>query len=848
MLSRTLVLLALALPALAPAAAAQQPAGRTLPAVLLRGAAPVVDGRLDDAAWADAPLADGFVQRQPEPGAPASRATEVRVLYGEGAVYVAARMFDHPDSVAAQLSRRDAGGTYSDWMYVLLDSDDDNRSAFGFAVNPRGVQRDFILHEDGGRDESWDAVWTVRARIDSLGWTAEFRIPLSQLRYSAGGERWGVNFRRDVARREEVAYWSPIPPDAAGHVSRFGTLTGTDALAGSRRLEVQPYGVTRMTRASGSAADPFYSSRDMAASGGFDFRYGPSSSLTLSGTVNPDFGQVEADPSQVNLTAFEAFFPERRPFFVEGSDIFDFDFGGDAGKLFYSRRVGAAPRGGVPGDAVYADLPQRTTILGAAKLSGKTAGGWSLGVLNALTASEHAWYVGEDGTRRRVAVEPLTDFGVARAIRDFRGGGSAVGGIVSAVHRSLGDEGLDFLHQAAYAGGMDARHRFGGGNYLVTGYLVGSRVEGSPEAISRTQRRTGRYFQRPDAEHLEFDPARASLSGVIADLEVKKVGGGHWRWEAGGRVVTPGFEVNDVGFQPHADLLTHFGTVEYVQFNPGPVFRNWHLLFHEGANWTTAGERVESSAFVYANAQLRSHWTLTGVVQRSMAGLSTSELRGGPALATPGENGVQFAVQSDTRRKVRGSAFAVVARLDEGLGHTYMAGGSLTARPSPRVDVSLEPQLVLYETPAQYLARAGEPGAHRYHFGRMEQTTTVLTARVAYTFSPTLSFQFYGSPFISAGAFSDFVQVRDPRAARFADRFEPAEAPADPDFNVKQFRSNAVLRWEYRPGSTLFVVWNAGLDDYALDGSYALGRDVGRLARGEGTNTLLVKLSYWFGL
>jgi len=851
---RTLALLLLLVPALAPAAAAQAAARATaapppsIAAATLRGAPPVVDGRLDDAAWQEASAATAFVQRAPNPGAPASQRTEVRVLVGAGAVYVSARMFDQPDSVAAQLSRRDAGGTYSDWAYVMLDSDDDNRSAFAFAVNPLGVQRDFIQQEDGGSDEGWDAVWEGKARKDSLGWTAEFRIPLSQLRYTEGARAWGVNFRRDIARREEVAYWAPIPPDAAGHVSRYGVLTGTEGIPGARRLEVQPYAVTRMTRAPGDGSDPFYNTNDVAASGGFDFRYGPSSALTLSGTVNPDFGQVEADPSQVNLTAFETFFPERRPFFVEGSDIFDFGLGGDAGQLFYSRRIGAAPHGGAPGEARFTDIPQRTTILGAAKLSGKTANGWSLGVMNALTASEDATYITADGTRHSAPVEPLTDFGVMRVIRDFRGGESAVGGILTTVRRSLQGDGLDFLHTAAYTGGVDWRHRFGGGDYAVTGYAVGSRVEGSADAIALTQQRPGRYFQRPDAENLEFDPTRTSLMGMVGNLEVKKIGGGHWRWEAGGRVVTPGFEANDVGFQPKADVVSHFGTVEYLEFNPGKVFRNWHLLLHEGANWTTAGERTDASTFLYANAQLKNYWTLTGVVQRNLAGLSTSDLRGGPALALPGENSAQLVVQSDARRAVGGSVYGLLARQDEGLGHTTIVGGSLTARPSPRVDLSLEPQVVLYETAQQYLTQGSQPGGMGYYFGRMKQTTTALTARLSYTFSPTLSLQFYGSPFISAGAFSDYTQVTNSRARRFADRFTPAEVEFNPDFNVKQFRSNAVLRWEYRPGSTMFVVWNSGLDDYTNDGTYAFGRDFRRLAQGDATNTLLVKFSYWFGL
>ncbi|HEX2077625.1 MAG TPA: DUF5916 domain-containing protein [Longimicrobium sp.] len=845
-----------ALLALPLVAAAQVPDGtggaprvsRALAAAPAGGTAPVMDGRLDDVVWQAAPVATGFVQREPDPGAAATLRTEVRVVHGDGALYVAARLYDHPDSVAAQLTRRDASGSYSDWMHVLLDSDDDNRSAFAFAVNPRGVQRDYVLAENGAEDGGWDAVWTARTRLDSLGWTAELRIPLSQLRYSAGAPSWGVNFRRDVARRAEASYWAPITPGAPGFVSRFGALTGLDGVAVPRRLEVQPYASSQVVRAPGDATDPFYSRNELRASGGFDFRYGLTPSLTLAGTVNPDFGQVEADPSEVNLTAFETLLPERRPFFVEGSDIFDFGLGGGAGQLFYSRRIGAPPHGGVPGDAAFADVPARTAILGAVKLSGKTAGGWSLGVLDVLTGAEQARYVTADGGRATAPVEPLTNFFVARVIRDFREGGSALGAMFTGVHRRMDDASLPFLRGSAYSGGFDGRHRFGGGNYEVSGYAVGSLVQGSVESIRAAQLRPGRYFQRPGAAHLRYDPDRTSLHGTVLNLEVERIGGGHWRWELGGRIVSPGFEANDAGYQPEADRVSHFGSVEYHQYEAGRSFRSWRVAVAEGAGWTTGGERLETAVSVAANAQLHSYWTIGGVVERSLAGLSTSELRGGPALATPGQSLAQLSVQSDPRRPLVGTGYAVLARQDQGAGGQATLGVLLAVRPSPRIDLSLQPQLTRLANGAQYLGQEPADGASRYYFARLDQTTSSLTARLSYTFTSTLSLQLYGESFISAGTFSRFAEVDDPSARTFGRRFRPASPDVEPDFNFKQFRSNAVLRWEYRPGSTVFVAWNADLRDQAADGSYSLLRDTGRLFRSDGTNVLLVKFSYWFGL
>ncbi|HEV2147344.1 MAG TPA: DUF5916 domain-containing protein [Longimicrobiaceae bacterium] len=772
----------------------------------------------------------------------------MRVLYGRDALYVAARLYGNPDSIVAQLARRDASGIYSDWFTLLLDSDDDNRTAFAFGVNPREVKRDYVLSENGGRDFSWDAVWEARTHVDSLGWTAELRIPLSQLRFRPGAEAWGVNFQREVARREETSFWAPIPPDAPGFVSRFGALTGLSALTPPRRLEVEPYVVSRATRAPAEPENPFYSPNQLSSSAGADFRYGVSSSLTLTGTVNPDFGQVEADPAVVNLTAFETRFPERRPFFIEGAEIFEFELGG-GGDLFYSRRIGAPPHGTVPRGAVFRDVPERTTILGAAKLSGKTANGWSVGLLDALTSGEEALYATPDGVTRRAPVEPLTNFGVARVIRDFRQGRSALGAILTTTHRRL-EEGdrLGFLPSAAYAAGLDGRHRFGGGNYELMGYAVGSHLRGGTEAIRLVQLEPGHYFQRPDAGHLEVDPELTSLSGYIANVEVSKIGGGHWRGELGVRVISPGFEVDDLGFQQQADLLREYGGVQYVQFRPGPIFRRWSARAFQNVHWTFGGERVESFGVVGGDFQLHSYWGGSAAIEREFSALSTSALRGGPALRVPGRTRLRLGIYSDQRRPVSGSVSGTVALQDEAGGRFLGLGPSLALRPSPRVELSLQPSMSWNRDPAQYVTRREAEGETRYLFAPLEQTTTALTARLSYTFRPDLTLQFYAQPFISALDYSGFREVADPRAAAFRDRFRPASVDLDPDFNFKQFRSNAVLRWEYRPGSTLFVVWNSGLRDVRREGTFDLSRDLDRLFGAEGTNVLLVKLSYWFGL
>jgi hypothetical protein len=854
---------------------AQQAGARLLHAVRIEGERPDVDGRLDEPIWEHAPVASGFVQREPDPGAAASQRTEVRILYDDQALYVAARLHDsRPDSIVGRLARRDEN-VYSDWFSIALDSYHDRRTAFVFATNPRGVKRDLMLYDDTREDVGWDGVWDVATHRDSLGWSAEFRIPLSQLRFSPGaGERsWGVNFSRKIARRDELAYWSPVPPDAAGLVSVFGELRGLRDLRPPRRLEVQPYSVARLTREPGTADDPYYRQNDLFGSAGADLRYGVTSDLTLTATLNPDFGQVEADPSEVNLSAFESYLEEKRPFFTEGSDIFQVGWP----EIFHSRRIGRAPQGSAPDSAVFSDTPEATTILGAVKLTGKIASGWSIGVLNALTAAEDVRYVDAAGDEHRREVEPLTNYAVARVVRDFRGGQSAVGAIFTATNRRLEDrDHVRLLRSSAYAGGLDARHRFGGGMYRITGSVLGSYIAGSDSAIARVQRASGHYFQRPDADHLQFDPGLTSLAGYMAKLGIGKIGGGHWRWSLSASATSPGFEINDLGFGLGADALYQRSMVGYEQFQPGRFFRRWTLNVGQVSEWSFGGERKDAAADAYFDYQLLNQWGGSVWYMRHIGGLTPTALRGGPALVYPGRHMGSFNLHSDRRKPLTvqvGSFWEV----EDGTGSREIRPNlTVGLRPSDRVAFSLRPSVGWNRNTWQYVGARRFSGQTVYLLSRLDQTTTALTARLDYTFTPTLSLQLYAQPFGSAGEYSDFMEVKTPRGERFADRFRifsPAEIAeksatnherryevdvdgdhtpdftfANPDFNVRQLRSNAVLRWEYRPGSTLFVVWSQGRTDDTVEGDFSLRNDTQRLLEAPGTHTLLVKLSYWLGM
>jgi hypothetical protein len=855
---------------------ASRSGARTLLAVDVRGAAPVIDGRLDDEVWQRIAPATDFTVYEPNSGAPSSQRTEARVAYDDRAIYIGVRLFDtSPDSIVAQLARRDVG-VHSDWIYVGLDSYFDRRTGYVFGVNPRGVKVDIMLYDDVSETGSWDAIWDVATSIDSLGWSAEFRIPISQLRFareSDGDRIWGVQFRRQIARTGESSLWAPVPRDANGVVSLFGELHGLRTQP-RRHAELVPYTVASTTRAPVDADNPFFRRNDTGLSLGADLRYGVTSNLTLNATINPDFGQVEADPSVVNLTAFETFLPEKRPFFVEGANIFNFGIGvgdGDLGNesLFYSRRIGRSPQGAVPGAAAFRDVPSATTIRGAAKLSGRTASGWSVGILDAVTAPEHGRYVLRDGARGNALVEPATNYAVARAMRDFSSGASTVGAIVTATNRSLDGE-LPYLRSSAYTGGFNARHRMG--DFELKGTLVGSRVAGDTAAINRTQRSATRYYQRPDNDYVSYDPLRTSLAGWAASAELMKMGGGHWRYAAILNARSPGFEPNDLGYMQNADQALQVFYVGYSQFTPTPRFRRWNVNMNQWYGTNFGGDRLTFGGNLNGGFQLPSFWGANMGVNREQPWISVAALRGGPALRTPGHWSTWFSGYTDSRQDVRFNLNADARTEPETGASGWGVRPGMTVRAASRAEVSIATSYSRNERASQYVTTRSANGASRYVVGHLEQHTAALTARVNYTATPTMSLQLYAQPFISAGRYDGFMEVARPRAQQFDERFSrytdaqiaydakdrvyrvdrDGDGSADlsfgnPDFNFRQMRSTAVMRWEYRPGSSLYLVWSHGRTAQDEDGAFRFNRDVGELWDAAGTNVLLLKFSYWLG-
>ncbi len=839
-------------------AAAQQPtdatAARALPTSRAAKATGTIrlDGKLDEPAWAAASVTDAFTQVDPEEGKPASQRTEVRVLFDDDALYVGVRLHDN-GPITARLGRRDMNLGDSDWFGVMIDSYHDHRTAFGFDVNPVGVRRDEVKTIDQD-DNSWDPVWDVATSSDGEGWTAEYRIPFSQLRFSRdSAQTWGVQFERIIGRRNEYSVSTFMPKSERGGVPKYGHLEGVQNVRAGKRLELLPYVVQRAEYVD-PGPNPFRTDKEFYTAGGLDLLFRASSNLTLNATFNPDFGQVEVDPAVVNLGVYETFFEEKRPFFVEGSEIFAFGANGTSGgQLFYSRRIGRNPTLAGPGSAV--DVPTNTTILGAGKLSGKVSG-WSLGVLTALTAKEQARTMinepglpGQPGRQvvDRSTAEPLASYAVARARRELRNGQTFIGGVFTSVQRDLdSDLARNVMHKSAVAGGFDFSHEWSNRTWSLSGDIEGSRVEGSTAAIARTQRLSNHFFQRPDADHLDFDSTRTSLGGYSMNTTLSKQGGEHWRGDVGAALTSPGYETNDLGFSYRTDRRDVQANVNYVQNRPGKHIRNWNVTAFSRAEHNFDWERILSFAGFGFVARTLNYWTYHGFTQVYFPALDDRLTRGGPIAKRPGWTSVGLFVASDGRKPLSGSAFVSTDQYQYG-GYSYTAQLSAVVRTSTRWNLTVGPNVARRHNTAQFVLSEPDTSykptfGRRYVFAPLDQTEVALVTRFNYTFTPRLSLETFMQPLISSG---DYGSLKQLRAARTYDFVPYTAQNPDFDFNFRSLRGNAVLRWEWRPGSTMFFAWQQSRSDVAPVGDFSLGRDRRALFGAPPDNIFLVKVNYW---
>lgn len=804
--------------------------------------APVVDGMDSDAVWQTAPLVSDFLEYQPRIGAAPRFRTEVRVAFDDKALYVFARMYDPaPDSIVSLLSRRDVR-TNSDHFRMVLDSYHDRRTGYEFVVNPAGVKRDYAVYNDNVEDGTWDAVWDVATRIDSMGWTAEYRVPFSQIRFPAGDSHtFGVMFAREIARTGERMSWPLWRLDEIGLISQAGDLSGISNVPSPRRVELTPYLLTRNITRPGVTGES--ASHVQQSSAGADIKLGLTSNLTIDASINPDFGQVEADPSLLNLSAFEPYFQERRPFFLEGVAIFDFrnncdDIDSGCTGLFYSRRIGRAPRlSGLYGDAAS---PAQSTIMGAAKITGRTVGGLSLGLLNATTER----MVGSEGR----TIEPLTNYAVLRLQQDVTEGKGGIGMMVTAVNRSLDQWTEPWLRSEAYTGGIDGRQRFHDGNYEATFSLSGSHVRGSRSSILDLQSDGVHRYQRPDGV-LHPDSARTSLNGMAQRVSVSKFGGGITRFQLVYQRFTPGYETNDLGFQARADeqMLRWWNAFQLNQ--PTTYYRRLLINMNAGGKWSTAGLPTNNSVNTNWHMQLPSQWWLHAniTMQNAVSAYDDRVTRGGAALRSPRDLRYGFSVEGDARMVLVPVLEIAGRKGDEGHSSYLGTYGALDFRSASRFSASVSASWGHTRSGAQWLRNetSASNGVPRSLFSPLEQTTVSSNLRVNYTATSTLSLQIWGQPYITSGEYQQLMEPVNPRAAHYSDRWRVLSEDAG-GFRFREWRSNVVLRWEYRPASTLFLVWQHGRSAYDDDSDFSVGRDLQQLFGLPPDNTFLLKVSYWF--
>jgi len=823
-------------------------------------APPVIDGKLDDACWQLGAWQGDYKQYVPVYKAAPSFRTELKILYNNKSLFVAIRAYDQMDKVIKRLGRRD--NYLGDIVGIQVDSYHDHRTAYEFNVTAAGQKMD-IKHSDDGWDVNWDAVWYAKVAYEEDSWTAELEVPLSQLRYSPDPVQvWGFDSWRLISRLQEEDHWKLVANDGTGLVYTFGELHGLEGLPGNRRIELSPYISGNITTSEKIAGNPYAKGVRFGVRGGLDAKIGLSNNFTLDVTINPDFGQVEADPSEMNLSAFETYFEEKRPFFIEGNNIFAFNFDGD--DLFYSRRIGHAPS--FTPRAGMMRMPEFTTIGGAVKISGRTANGLSVGILDALTLKESA-HIYENNAESTQAVEPLTNHLVGRFQQDFDRGNTILGGIVTHAHRAIRDEHLNFLGRDALSVGLDFTKFWADRKYFMEFKAIGTHVGGDKEAIRRLQTSSARYYQRPGSG-LPYDTSGTKLSGMGASFEIGKGSKGHWRYSEEVVIRTPGLEFNDLGFMNLANTIENDTRLSYVEKENKWIFKDYKVSLSQENTWNLQGKGLGYGLEMDADFNFRNHWALFFGAEYKTGIMDEQRLRGGPSIREPDQLHYMAGMNTDYSKKFYFSLFAMYMHRMTGNFHFFIISPQLNYRPFSNLLLTLEAAYESDLDPLQYIGRYEmSTGRPFWLLGKVDKRDLSFTLRIDLAITPELTIQYYGSPFFSIGKFTELKEVTHPMDAKYENRFKlvPYKDHGkeywldrngsgsydlridNPGFNYQQFRSNLVLRWEYRPGSTLYFVWSQDRTGYHQAGSFSFGDGYKLLGKAFPGNIFMIKLNYWFG-
>ncbi len=840
----------------------------------------VVDGKLTESFWMDSRAVTAFIQKDPVEGSQPTEKTSVDVVYDDQAIYIGARMYDSaPGGIIARLGRKDVVQK-SDSFFFFIDPYNDHRTGFYFGLNAGGTQFDGTLYNDGWDDDSWDGIWEGKVNVDEKGWTAEMRIPYSQLRFRESAKpSWGVNFKREIARKNELDYLVYTPKNESAFVSRFPDMTGMENISPPRRMEIMPYANTRAEYTGHDAGDPFNDGSLYKLGAGADLRLGLGTNLTLNGTVNPDFGQVEVDPAVVNLSDVETFYQEKRPFFTDGLNNFNFGKGGannywnfnwQEPEFFYSRRIGRAPQGSVL-DADFEDVPTGTRIIGAAKLTGKIGSDINIGTLHAFTARETA-DLERDGRQWTADVEPFAYYGVTRMQKEINGGRQGLGFMTTFVTRSFNDTRLrDDVNSHSVAVGTDGWTFLDSNKaWVLTGWAGVTHISGDVSRMTDVQKNSQHYFQRPDADYVHLDSTATSLNGFAGRVALNKEKGNFFLNSAIG-VISPGFDINDLGFLWRADQINAHVGAGYRWTKTTRYTRYSEVVFAAFRTMDFGGNTTSTGLFQCGSISFLNNYSFDWSFVYNPQTVNDFRTRGGPRTLNMVGVESDFSMTSDSRKTlVYGAATNLYNSYDN--KDRYFET-SIEWKPASNFSLQFIPSYERFKTPAKWIDNFDDPLASstygtRYLFGKFDQKTFSSSIRMNWTFTQALSLQLYAQPLVSSGKYWDYEELAQPKSYDFR-VYDPGnikkdgdtiiidpEGPGkgkqmtfeDPNFNYKSLRGNVIVRWEYRPGSILYFVWTQTREDEEKTGQFNLGRSLGRLVDTRPDSIFMIKFNYYWNL
>jgi hypothetical protein len=839
-----------------------------------------IDGVLDEDLYTTTPNSP-FVQYEPHNGDPASEKSEYWVGYDDNFVYLGAKLYDNqPDSIVARMGRRDSGEN-SDELYIVFDSYFDRRSAFWFGINPIGSISDGTVSNDNHFESTWDGIWEGKSRISEYGWSTEIKVPFSQLRFNIADEYlMGLGLARRIHRKEEMDFNYYLSREESGMVSHFPVLKGIRNINPQKRIELMPYTTGNYGFLSTENDNPFFKGSDSSINLGTDLKIGIGNNLTVDATIFPDFGQIEVDPSVINLSAFETFFEEKRPFFIEGASIFRFgrggptnnmSFGGMIPNFFYSRRIGRMPHyDDIDGDWIKS--PTATSILGATKISGKITDNWSIGGFSALTDREYA-KVRIDDENSEVEVEPLTSYNLFRTLKEFNQGQQGLGLMGTYVRRFFDDDTLQtFVSNNSVSIGIDGWVFLNQDkDWALGGWLGFTQIDGSKEYLTDLQESSRHYFQRPDADNLDFNPDLISLKGYGGRFTLNKETG-RLGVNAATGFMSPGFEINDMGLNYTTNRINSHFSIGYEWTEPRKIFLFADINTAYMTNYTFDGIKLSEMVFLFGYYRFVNFWSANFIVGVGPETMSDETLRGGPLVISPASLWSRYGIRSDSRKPMIMDIHAVYWRSETGSYDLTISPG-FEFSIGTRLRLEIDPQIAFSKDEAQYIdvfedANAKEMYGKRYIVSQLDRQTFAAEFRIDYTFNPRLSFQAYVQPYMTVGAYNHFKEFTKPESYEFVEYGkdenmtiekhddsitldptgggdEDAFSFDDPDFSYKALVGSAVLRWEFRPGSTLYLVWTRNGSDEQNPGDFSFGRDLSDMFSAPSDNIFAVKVSYW---